>query len=129
MAVAFGGAALIAAVALLRPRPSVDAVLHIAATYERAFWGAAGVLVMTGVGNAAAFGRGLPAPDSAWGAAFILKLLGVLAIVFLSVPRTIAVVHLGTARAPNWTVLGALYATTAAALVAILAIAVRLAHG
>jgi hypothetical protein len=129
MAMAFGGALMVAVVATLKPRPAPDAVIRFAATYEMAFWGAAGVLVMTGIGNAAAFGRDLPYPDSAWGAAFIVKLVGVGAIVVLSVPRTLTVVHLAAARTPDGTLVGTLYSMTATALVAIVAIAVWLAHG
>ena len=121
---------LVAAVASAKPRPSLDVVLGIAATYERAFWAAAGILVMTGVGNAAAFGPDLPSPGSAWGSAFVAKLLGVAALILLSVPRTLAVVQLGAgAREIAGATLQRLYIATAVVLVAILALAVWLAHG
>jgi putative copper export protein len=130
MAVAFGGAALLAAIATPRPRPPPEVLLGIAAAYERAFWAAVGVLVMTGVGNAAAFGRDLPYPDSAWGTAFVAKLLGIAALIVLSVPRTLVVVQLGAgAREIDGALVERLYIATASALVAILAVAVWLAHG
>ena len=130
MAVALGGAVLVAAIARMRPRPAPDVVLGIAATYERAFWTAAGVLVMTGVGNAAAFGSDLPFPISAWGSAFVAKLLGVAVLIALSVPRTLVVVWLGAdARPIAGAILERLYIATAGILVAILAVAVWLAHG
>ena len=130
MAVAFGGAVLVTAVVASRPRPALDIALQVARTYEGAFWAAAGILVMTGIGNAAAFGRDLPSAESAWGAAFVAKLVGVGVLVVLSVPRTLVVVQLGggDGRAAG-AVLGRLYIATAAVLVAILGIAVWLAHG
>ena len=51
MATAFGGAITVLA---LSARPGVDsatAVIAVAARYEWLFWGAAGVLAMTGIGN------------------------------------------------------------------------------
>lgn len=126
MAIAFGGAVLLA----MATRSHAGAVLGIAAIYERAFWAAVGVLVMTGIGNAAAFGSDLPAPGSSWGAAFMAKLFGVAALALLSVPRTVAIVHLrAAATADAGAPLARLYGATAIVLVAILAVAVWLTHG
>lgn len=104
----------------------------MATVYERAFWAAAGILVMTGVGNAAAFGISLASPASAWGAAFMTKLALVLVLLALSVPRTVAVVQLGSVPdAPRTRAggLATLYGATTLVLLAILAVAVWLAHG
>ena len=131
MAVAFGGAVLLAAATRTRGRTSFEGTLDFAAMYERAFWSAAGILVMTGVGNAAAFGAQLSLPESGWGQVFAAKLVTIAALLFLSVPRTLAVVHFD-ARAERGqadSTLARLYAATALGLVAILAIAVWLAHG
>ena len=86
---------------------------------------------MTGVGNAAAFGVELPAPSSAWGSAFLLKLEAVGALLVLSVPRTVTLAHLGVSaeRARLPTAVSWLYGSTAAGLLLILALAIRLAHG
>jgi hypothetical protein len=129
MAIALGGAVLLAVAA--RGRAGLDGLLAISATYERSFWLAAGILVMSGIGNAAAFGIGLPEPASAWGAAFIAKLLLVALLVVASVPRTVAIVHLAALPASVGTqrTVATLYAVTALALLAILAFALRLAHG
>jgi hypothetical protein len=130
MAVAFGGAVLVVLIARIRdiaPGP----VLAVAMSYERAFWAAAGVLVMTGIGNAAAFGAGLPAPSTGWGTAFTVKLGCIAVLVLLSAPRTVALVQLGSM--PNAANVSArltwLYGLTVAVLVVILAIAIGLAHG
>lgn len=50
MATALGGALLVTAVVWRRDR---HGSLAVAVAYERLFWAAAGVLVMTGVGNLA----------------------------------------------------------------------------
>jgi hypothetical protein len=129
MALAFGGAVLLA-IAARSPR-RIDGLLEIASSYERTFWLAAGVLVMTGVGNAAAFGVQLPAPDTRWGVTFLVKLLGVGGLMLLSAPRTVAVAHLAVEAldAHAASVLARLYGATAILLIAILAAAVWLAHG
>lgn len=133
MAVAFGGAALISLLAISRPDLRSGELLRVAVVYERAFWAAAGVLVMTGVGNLAAFGAQLPSPDTAWGVTLLAKLAVVVALMLISVPRTLAVAQLGaldeqrvTGAAP---LLARLYVATLGSLVAILALAVWLSHG
>ena len=130
MATAFGGAVTVLA---LSTRPSTDsavAVVGVAIRYEWLFWAAAGVLAMTGIGNLAAFGAALVGPATDWGATLLLKLGSVLALVFLSLPRTLAIARMNAspgvaAVAP----LRNLYAMTAGAFAVILALAVWLAHG
>lgn len=124
MAVALGGSVLLAMAARSTP-PTV------ALAYERAFWIAAGILAMTGVGNAAAFGLGLPGPASAWGATFTVKLVGVLVLVLLSLPRSVVAAQLAHAGATDdlLPVLRYLYAATALWLIITLALAVWMSHG
>src|SRR5256885_7270025 len=97
MASAFGGAITVVA---LSTRPGVDsagAVVSVALRYQWLFWAAAGVLAMTGIGNLAAFGAGLLRPTTNWGATLLLKLGSVLALIVLSLPRTLAVSQIGRA--------------------------------
>jgi hypothetical protein len=84
---------------------------------------------MTGVGNLGAFGDALPAAGSAWGTKLVVKLLAVLALAVLSVPRTLVVAVMATEGRPLPRVLPALYAGTTAYIVGILGLAVWLAHG
>jgi putative copper export protein len=133
MATAFGGALTVLA---LSTRPSVDsasAVIGVAIRYEWMFWGAAGVLAMTGIGNLAAFGAGLAGPATPWGTTLLLKLGSVLALVVLSLPRTLAVTRMSASTGPTagGSVIAVrnLYGATAGAFAVILALAIWLAHG
>jgi len=90
---------------------------------------AIGVQVMTGVGNLGAFGDALPPSDSAWGTKLIVKLIAVLALAILSVPRTLAVVAMAADTTPRPGLLSALYGGTTAIVVGIAGLAVWLAHG
>jgi len=132
MATAFGGAVTVLA---LSTRPDVDsagAALGVAVRYEWLFWAAAGVLAMTGIGNLAAFGSGLLGPATSWGMTLLLKLGSVLALIVLSLPRTLAVARLcvsSGAMADSVVTLRNLYGATAGAFAVILALAVWLAHG
>jgi hypothetical protein len=128
MAVAFGGAALVLA-AGWRGRLADAALVQIASSYEWVFWGAAGVLAMTGIGNLGAFGADLPSPATPWGATLQLKLAFVLALVVLSLPRTIAIAALAARPAAAARAVRRLYGGTAAAFAIILAAAITLAHG
>jgi putative copper export protein len=101
----------------------------VARGYEWLFWAAAGVLVMTGVGNLGAFGSGLPEPDTRWGTTLVVKLSSVFVLIVLSVPRTLAVGALVRERPATARRLGFFYGVTAAALALILGIAILLAHG
>ena len=132
MATAFGGAITVLA---LSTRPSVEsagAVVGAAIRYEWLFWAAAGVLAMTGIGNLAAFGAALLGPATDWGSTLLLKLGSVLALVVLSLPRTLAVSRIsattGALASGSIKTLRNLYAATAAAFAVILALAVWLAH-
>jgi putative copper export protein len=133
MATAFGGAVTVLALAT---RPAVDsatAVIAVAIRYEWIFWAAAGVLAMTGIGNLAAFGAALLAPATDWGETLVLKLSSVMALVVLSLPRTLAVARIsasvgGTAH-DSLTAMRNLYGATTGAFAVILALAIWLAHG
>jgi hypothetical protein len=132
MATAFGGAVTVLA---LSTRPGVEtgsAVVGVAIRYEWIFWAAAGLLAMTGIGNLAAFGAGLSGPATPWGTTLLLKLGSVLALVIVSLPRTLAVARLraGSTMAPGVVItLRNLYGATAGAFAVTLALAIWLAHG
>ena len=106
--------------------------LAVAAGYERLFWAATGVLVMTGVGNLGSLAPYVPGTATPWGTAFVLKLALVLAVLALSLVRTL-VVHryrradeLGRAGRRR---LRRSYGATALAFAALVALAEVLAHG
>jgi len=133
-----GGALLIAFLFLfLRSRPVSDAgdgvLLELLKVYEWAFWAAVVMVVITGLGNLARFGEGLPESGSEWGQELTLKLLMVLTFLMVSLVRTfsVALVFLqegGSELAFSFGVLPRLYSLTAALLVGLLASAVALAH-
>jgi putative copper export protein len=131
MATAFGGAITVLALST-RPRPeSAAAVVAVAVRYEWLFWAAAGILVMTGIGNLAAFGAALLGPATDWGETLMLKLGLVLILVVLSLPRTLAVARMSASGPSAGVVIGMrnLYGATTATFGVILALAVWLAHG
>ena len=133
MATALGGAITVLALAT-RPRAdSASAVVAVATRYEWLFWAAAGILVMTGIGNLAAFGAALLGPSTEWGATLVLKLGLVLLLVVLSLPRTLAVARISVLLEADGrrsiAALRNLYAATTAAFAVILALALWLAHG
>jgi len=132
MAAAFGGAITVLALATRPGADSAGAVVAVAIRYEWIFWAAAGVLAMTGIGNLAAFGAGLLGPATDWGATLLLKLGSVLALVVLSLPRTLAVARIsasiGEAAPGSFITLRNLYGATTGAFAVILALAVWLAH-
>lgn len=132
MAIAFGGAGLMVLLSTARPDLRAPELTRVATIYERTFWAAAGVLVMTGVGNLGVFGAQLPARDSAWGLTLLTKLTLVVALMLVSLPRTLVVAQLGALdedvsprTAP---LLARLYLLTFGALVLISALAVWLSH-
>jgi hypothetical protein len=132
MATAFGGAVTVLALAVRPGSDATRAVVTVAIRYEWLFWAAAGVLAMTGIGNLAAFGAGLSGPSSPWGTTLMLKLGSVLALVVLSLPRTLAVAGMSgsTATAAGVIpILRNLYGATTGAFAIILALAIWLAHG
>jgi putative copper export protein len=107
-------------------------VLGVAVRYEWLFWAAAGVLAMTGIGNLASFGAALLGPATNWGTTLLLKLGSVLALVVLSLPRTLAVARISAssdATTASVVTVRNLYGATAGAFAVILALAVWLAHG
>lgn len=100
--------------------------VEVAAGYEWLFWGAAGVVVATGVGNLGALAPAVPRPDTPWGVALLTKLGAVLGLLLGSVVRTLSVAQWdgdGVRR------LRRSYAATALYLCAVLALAEVLAHG
>lgn len=131
MAVALGGAVLVSALVFTRRSPAGAAVaVAAAAGYERLFWGAAGVLVMTGIGNLGAFGRGLPFPATGWGETFVVKLWGVVALLAISLPRSLIVLRVvsSPATVDALGILRRAYGATVALLAIIVAVAELLAH-
>lgn len=135
MAAILGGALLVWLLTARSTRMDADVPvrLQIAQRYEWIFWAAIGVQAMTGVGNLGAFGQGLPASTSAWGIRFTVKLVLVLALALLSVPRTLAIATISasqaSAAASAWRVVPVLYAATVGIVLIIVALAVWLAHG
>ncbi len=133
MATAFGGAVSVLAFSTRPGVTSTSAVVAVAVRYEWIFWAAAGVLAMTGIGNLAAFGAALLGPATSWGATLLLKLGSVLALVILSLPRTLAVARINASIGVNAqasvATLRNLYGATTGAFGVILALAVWLAHG
>jgi hypothetical protein len=132
MALVFGGALLVLATAYGNDDHGGQLAIAAAERYEWAFWFAIGLLAMTGVGNLAAFGASLPSPSTPWGTTFELKLVAVVAIAVLSVPRTLAIAMFATtqpASARARETLLTLYGLTVIALALVLALAIRLAHG
>lgn len=127
MAAALGGAFLVTWLTWRSPR---DRVLDLAVRYEQLFWAAAGVLVITGVGNLGVFGAGLPEPATQWGRTFTTKLWLIAAVVALSLPRSLAVLRAAAAAASaSSPSLRTAYSATTAALAVIVALAIGLAHG
>ncbi|MEA2669422.1 MAG: hypothetical protein QOJ33_2356 [Chloroflexota bacterium] len=129
MAAILGGALLIWWLGVRRKGANAGVVLDVAERYEWIFWAAIGLQAMTGVGNLGAFGDALPASASGWGTKLIVKLVAVLALAVLSVPRTLAVVAMGGTKRPQPDLLSALYGGTAIFVIGIAGLAVWLAHG
>jgi hypothetical protein len=129
MAAILGGALLVWWLGVRRHGADGRTVVDVAERYEWIFWAAIGVQVMTGVGNLGAFGDALPPSESAWGTKLIVKLVAVLALAILSVPRTMAVVAMASDKTPRPRLLSALYGGTTVIVVGIAGLAVWLAHG
>jgi putative copper export protein len=136
MATAFGGALTVSAFALRRAgagEASDAALADVALRYEWTFWAAAGVLAMTGIGNLGGFGAALPSSRTDWGATFLLKLVSVLVLVVLSLPRTLAVARLRASAAPlsehQRSRIRLWYGATTAGFALLAGMAVWLAHG
>jgi uncharacterized membrane protein len=137
MALMLGGALLLWGLSVRAPTAEPDAQRRLlrfgAQRYELLFWLALGVIVMTGVGNLGAFGAALPNVGTAWGTKFILKLGLVLLLVLLSLARMLFVARLGAAQPEGSpaaaTLCRNLYGGTTMFVLAILFLAVALAHG
>jgi hypothetical protein len=129
MAAILGGALLVWWLGVRRDGANPGPVVEVAERYEWIFWAAVGVQVMTGLGNLGAFGEDLPPSASGWGTKLIVKLVAVLALAILSVPRTLAVVAMAGDKTRRPGLLSALYGGTTAMVVAIAGLAVWLAHG
>jgi putative copper export protein len=129
MAAILGGALLVWWLAAERDQVVRDVAVRAAERYEWIFWGAIGLQVMTGIGNLGAFGNGLPPPGSAWGTKLVIKLVSVLALAILSVPRTLAVATIARSVDPPLRNLSAVYGATTVGVIGILGLAVWLSHG
>jgi hypothetical protein len=129
MAAILGGALLVWWLGLRRNRASPGVVVEVAERYEWIFWVAIGLQVMTGVGNLGAFGDAVPPSESGWGTKLIVKLVAVLVLAIVSVPRTLAVVAMAGDQTPRPSLLSAFYGVTTAFVIGIAGLAVWLAHG
>jgi uncharacterized membrane protein len=133
VALLVGGAVMTwLAVVRAEDRRSVRTALDVAAAYEWLFWGAAGLVVMTGVGNLGTLAPRVPGPGTAWGGTFAVKLLVVIALLAFSAARTVLVRLVASRADAAWEAtrpLGPTYAVTAIVLVVVLALAEVLAHG
>ncbi|SDL98782.1 Copper resistance protein D [Halogranum gelatinilyticum] len=131
MAVALGGATFVWF--LLRETDGDTALSSTALTaatgYERLFWAAMGLLVMTGVGNLGSLAPGIPGGE--WSATLTAKLLLVAAVVLGSLVRSLLVVEARRERAETVAAdsLRRSYAATTLALAAVVVLAEVLAHG
>ncbi|QIO22017.1 CopD family protein [Haloarcula sp. JP-L23] len=114
-------------------RTGVTEGIAAARRYEWLFWGALGVVVLTGVGNLGALGP--PGPATDWGRTLLAKLALVLALVVGSAVRTLVVVraddddysHEGITRVRR--ALGKYYGATTGVLLVLVVLAEVLAHG
>jgi putative copper export protein len=111
-----------------------DAAVEIAGVYEAGFWAAAGLLVMTGVGNLGSLAPAVPPAETYWGTVFAVKLLLVVGLLAFSLVRTLAVVRcrkmeFATATSAPTRTLRVGYGATAVSLALLVALAEVLAHG
>lgn len=131
--VVLGGAVLVVALAAQPGHERRSALRLVARAYEWCFWGAVGILIMTGVGNLGAFGLALPGPETLWGSRLLMKLFAVGGLLVLSLVRTVAVLRMGSPRGSDSSPVGpsaiaVLYVATALGLAAVLWLATSLAH-
>lgn len=128
MGVLLGGAVL----SSVGVRAGDDDPLGTAAAYEWLFWGAAGLVVLTGVGNLGALAPAVPGSGTEWGLTFAVKLLGVAGLLVGSLVRTLAVARLRAIDTPipgAGDRLSATYVATAGYLLVLVGLAEVLAHG
>lgn len=99
--------------------------------YEAAFWGGAGAIVLTGVGNLGAIAPAVPNPSTTNGAALALKLALVFVLLVVSLGRTVLVDRIDETERSDAVLrlLRRSYAVTTALLLAIVALAVVVARG
>lgn len=125
MAVLLGGAGAL----WLAARAQSEELRRFAIAYEWLFWGAIGVMVVTGIGNLGALGA--PGPSTGWGQILLLKLPLVVVLVLGSGVRTLAIVRVS--RGVSTTSLAAwserAYGLTTVTVLALVVIAEVLAHG
>lgn len=139
MAVIFGGSFLMWAAARRfrsgrEDLPTSKGLLWLSKQYEWFFWGALGLLALTGVGNLGNFGSNLPGTDSAWGSKLLAKLIVVMILMLFSSIRTWVIAGLRAQEADMPTLriasmLQNLYAGTTLLIIVILVLAVSLSHG
>lgn len=122
-----GGGALLLWLSMRGRTNTDDGTIRAAVAYEQGFWIAAGLIVMTGVGNVAAFGRALLGPDTNWGVAFLWKLALVVVLLGLAGIRSLIVAQIGDDR-PGMRSLRTMYGASTLVLGAIAALAVFMAH-
>lgn len=133
MAVVVGGATAIWAM-VRRAGPEQMPPMSTALRYERWFWAAVGLLVMTGVGNVGALGDAFPPFTSTRGLVFAVKFGLVLALLILSLLRMLVIARLASLPARSLTDIGrravtGWYRTTALTGGGIAALGVLVAHG
>ena len=137
MVIVVGGSTSLCIMFLIPPgdRVSIQDEMRLRAArgYEWAFWTAIGLLVLTGMGNAGAFAGHLPTPETVWGRKFVAKLFGVLGLILVSFLRTCLVAQ-GAVQgvrfgSPARQMIGGAYAATAFLGVAVITLALSLAHG
>ena len=112
-------------------RETSRSILVLARTYEAVFWVTLGLIVATGIGNLGAFGTALPGTQSAWGVKFIIKMSVVTLLILFSIARSFFIVsldaHTTDFKSP-FQFAQFCYGITAALMIAILFLAVSLAH-
>jgi Copper resistance protein D len=115
--------------AALRAPLDAGAGASMAARFEWLFWGAFGVIVATGIGNAGAFGATLPSDGTTWGAVFTYKLGAVVLLGALSMVRTLVVARDLDVRDTSTARLARLYVRSAVVGSGVVVLAEVLAHG
>jgi uncharacterized membrane protein len=68
-----------------------SSLFRLARAYEWAFWAIVAVVIVTGIGNVAAYGRGIPGPTTEWGLVLTAKLVAIVGLLVLSVLRSLLV--------------------------------------
>ena len=129
----FGGALLLFIVFLITKRRTEArrTLLDLMQAYEMGSWAAVGLVVMTGVGNLGHFGEAIPGPTSQWGRELTLKMALALVFLVFSAVRSVSVAMLRAEPEPPRAVpsgVQGMYAATVLFVVALVGVAVALAH-